>query len=125
MLLSWWLPQPAAALPPKPIAWWEGQLAKAIRSLVAERRRASEAEAALQRQVEVTEHVQSLLQEAELAALRKEADPERLGLVDTRTLLSHMMQERKPIFSKRILMNTLMKQEEARKAAAKKLIESS
>ena len=40
--------QPAAALPPKPIAWWEGQLAKAIRSLVAERRRASEAEAALQ-----------------------------------------------------------------------------
>ena len=38
---------------------------------------------------------------------------------------THMMQERKPIFSKRILMNTLMKQEEARKAAAKKLIESS
>ena len=37
---------------------------------------------------------------------------------------THMMQERKPIFSKRILMNTLMKQEEQRKAEAKKLIES-
>ena len=35
------------------------------------------------------------LNAGELAALRKEADPERLGLVDTRTLLSHMMQERK------------------------------
>ena len=34
------------------------------------------------------------------------------------------MQVRKPIFSKRILMNTLMKQEEQRKAEAKKLIES-
>ena len=52
----------------RPAAFWEHQLAQAIRSLGAERKRACEAEAALERQVGATHELSKALSEAKLAA---------------------------------------------------------
>ena len=62
----------SAPRPPRPTAFWEHQLAQAIRSLGVERKRACEAEAALERQVVASHALSRALSEAELAAATHE-----------------------------------------------------
>ena len=66
--------------PPRPAAFWEHQLAQAIRSLAAERKRACEAEAALERQVGASHALSKALSEAELAAATHQQTISQAGL---------------------------------------------
>ena len=71
--------QPSASRPPRPTAFWEHQLAQAIRSLGVERKRACEAEAALERQVVASHALSRALSEAELAAATHERSAAELA----------------------------------------------
>ena len=71
--------QPSASRPPRPTAFWEHQLAQAIRSLGVERKRAYEAAAALERQVVASHALSRALSEAELAAATHERSAAELA----------------------------------------------